>query len=193
MLRAAIVIACLGVPTAFPSAQPAVRPTRVLLLYGLAPDSPTAAQFIERLRSTIRTELPPLVELYVEFLDIDRFPDRKESARLARYLGDKYGGFGIDVVIAAGSVALQFATDQLRGRLQGVPVVFGMTYGGEVDLHALPANVTGRLLSRSLGRTLTMARRAPARPRAGLRDRRLIGRRLKRHGRCPRQYRSHAR
>ena len=136
-----------------------MRPTRVLLLYGLAPDSPTAAPFIERLRTTIRTELPPPVELYVEFLDLDRFPDPKESPRLARYLGDKYGGFGIDIVIAAGSVALQFATEQLRGRLPGVPVVFGMAYGNEVDPHALPANVTGRLLSMSLGRTLTMARR----------------------------------
>ena len=159
VVRAAVVIACLAFRLPTPSAQPAVRPTRILLLYGLAPDAPTAPPFIERLRTTIRTELPPPVEFYVEYLDLDRFPDPKQTPRLARYLGDKYGGFGIDVVIAAGSVALQFATEQLREELPGVPVVFGMAYAHAVDTLALPANVTGRVLSLSLGRTLTMARR----------------------------------
>jgi hypothetical protein len=62
-------------------------------------------------------------------------------------------------VIAIGSVALQFATEQLREKLPAVPVVFGLAYAYAVDTHALPANVTGRVLSLSLGRTLTMARR----------------------------------
>jgi C4-dicarboxylate-specific signal transduction histidine kinase len=159
LVRVAAVIACLASWTAFASAQQAARPTRVLVLYGIAPDSPTSAPYIERLRATIRSELPPPVEFYVEYLDLDRFPDSKQSPRLARYLGNKYGGFGIDIVIAVGSVALQFATEQLRDRLPRVPVVFGMVHEHAVDARALPANVTGRLLSLSLGRTLTMARR----------------------------------
>jgi C4-dicarboxylate-specific signal transduction histidine kinase len=159
LMYVAVVIACLAILTAFGAAQQAARPTRILLLYSLAPDSPTAPAFIERLRTAVRTELPPPLELYVEFLDLDRFPDPNQSPRLARYLGDKYGGFGVDVVIAAGAAALQFATHQLRERLPGVPVVFGMVYGNTVESLALPANVTGRLLSMSLGRTLTMARR----------------------------------
>ena len=159
LVRVAVVIVCLGVPTAFPSAQPAVRPTRILVLYGIAPDAPAAPALIERLRTTIRTELPPPVEFYVEYLDLDRFPDPKETQRLSRFLGEKYGRFGIDIVIAAGSVALQFATEQLREKLPGVPVVFGLAYAYAVDTLALPPNVTGRVLSLSLGRTLTMARR----------------------------------
>jgi len=158
-VRMAVVIACLATLAAVASPQQAVRPTRVLLLFALAPDSPTSAPLIERLRTTIRNELPAPVEFYIEYVDVDRFPDPKQSARLDRYLDDKYSGFGIDLVIAAGSVALQFATEELRDRLPGVPVVFGMAYEHAVDTAALPANVTGRLLSLSLGRTLTMARR----------------------------------
>src|SRR4051812_4707330 len=133
LARVAFATACLVVPTALASAQSAVRPTRVLLLYGHAADAPAAPPFIERLRATLHSELPPPVELYVEYLDLDRLPDQTQSPRLGRYLGDKYGNFGVDVVVAAGSVALRFATEQLRGRLPGVPVVFGLAYGHSVD------------------------------------------------------------
>ena len=171
LIRLAVAIGCLAIPTALGLAQlterPATlaserlngRPTRVLVLYSLAPDSPTAAVFIERLRTTMRAELPEPIEFYVEFLDLDRFPVPKQEPRLAEYLGEKYGGFGVDVVIAVGSPALEFSTKQLRQRLPGVPVVFGMVYGTATETLTLPANVTGRVLSMSLGRTLMMARR----------------------------------
>jgi hypothetical protein len=158
-VRVVVLATCLALPTAHPVAQPIVRPTRVLLLYSLAPDSPTAAPFIDRLRTTVRSELPPPVQVFAEFLDLDRFPDPKQAPRLARYLGDKYGKFGIDIVIATGSVALQFATGPFREHLPNVPVVFGMALAQSVDVSALPPNVTGRLITTSLGRTLTMARR----------------------------------
>jgi len=116
-----IIIACLVGLTALPSAQRAAHPTRILVLDALPPDSPTRGPFLERMSTTLRSELPPPVEVYVEFLDLDRFPDPTQTPRLTRYLGEKYGGFGIDVVIAVGSVALQFATEQPRTRTSPPP------------------------------------------------------------------------
>lgn len=139
-------------------AQTPAEPNRILVLYAPAPDSPTAAPFIERLRATMRTELARPVEFYEEFLDLDRFPDAARRQQLTRYFNDKYRGFRLDVVIAVGSVALQFATNELRPILPGVPVVFGMTYVHQVNVATLPTNVTGRLITVSLGSTLRMAR-----------------------------------
>jgi C4-dicarboxylate-specific signal transduction histidine kinase len=140
-------------------AQPFPAPNRILILYAPAPDSPTAAPFIERLRLTMRTELAPPAEFYEEFLDFDRFPGPERRQQFARYFSDKYRGFKLDVVIAVGSAALGFATNELRPTLQNIPVVFGMTYAHRVDLTALPPNVTGRLINVSLGSTIRLARR----------------------------------
>jgi C4-dicarboxylate-specific signal transduction histidine kinase len=107
----------------------------------------------------MRTELGPPVEFYEEFLDFDRFPNPERRQQLARYFSDKFRGFNLDVVIAVGSVALGFTTNELRSILPGVPVVFAMTYAHRVDVGALPPNVTGRLITVSLGATLRMARR----------------------------------
>ena len=157
LLAAVLALASTGSSSA--AAQPLPAPPRILILYAPAPDSPTATAFIERLRTTMRTELGPPVEFYEEFLDFDRFPNPERRHQLARYFSDKYRGFDLDVVIAVGSVALGFATNELRSILPRVPVVFGMTYAHRVDVAALPPNVTGRLITVSLGATLRMARR----------------------------------
>ena len=140
-------------------AQPATQATRILILYAPAPDSPTSAVFIERFRATMRAELPPPVEFYEEFLDLDRFPGPERWPQLARYFRDKYHGEDVDLVVAVGSVALRFAVDRLREILRGTPIVFGMTYEHQVDVAELPANVTGRTIGVTLGATLTMAHR----------------------------------
>ena len=152
------VVACLGALSARATAQAVARPTRILLLYAPAPDSPTAAMFIERFRTTVRTELPPPVEFYEEFLDFDRFQTPDRWPLLTRYFRDKYKGFPIDLVVCVGSVALRFETEQLRPLFPNVPVVFGLTFAHRVNLADLPTNVTGRVITVSLGQTLTMAR-----------------------------------
>lgn len=140
-------------------AQAVPSPSRILLLYAPAPDSPTAAMFIERFRSTVRAEMPPPVEFYEEFLDLDRFPGTDRWPLLTRYFSDKYTGYRIDLIVCVGSVALRFATDQLRGVFPDVPVVFGMTFAHRVNVAELPSNVTGRLITVSLSQTLAMAHR----------------------------------
>jgi C4-dicarboxylate-specific signal transduction histidine kinase len=130
----------------------------VLLLYSLAADAPAAPPFIDHLRAAMRSEMSSPVELYVEYLDLDRFPDPRQAVRLTNYLGAKYGDFQVDVIVAAGSVALHFTTDHLREQLPNVPIVFGMAYAHDVDTAALPSYVTGRVLSVSLGQTIAMIR-----------------------------------
>jgi signal transduction histidine kinase len=135
------------------------RPTRVLVLYQQQAETQPMLEFSKALQSSLRKELASPVEFYQEALDLDRFIGREHSSPLAHYLDDKYGGFGVDVIVPVGHRALNFAVDQLSDVLPKVPIVFALCAAPQVEPSALPANVTGRLAAASrFVPTLDMAR-----------------------------------
>jgi len=157
IVLAAAVLAC-SIAAAPPAAraQSARQPVRLLMLYGLPPDAPVVSVFTQRLRQTLRDETTSPVEFYEEYLDLDRFPGR--TTQLARYFAEKYRGVHIDAIVAVGSIALHFATEQLDAFLPRVPVVFALTVENIIDVAKLPSNVTGRLIPLPFASILNMAR-----------------------------------
>ena len=156
----AIAVVALSLCTAPSSAiaQHAQTPTRILLLYQQTAESQPMREFTQRLRLTVQ-ELASPVEFYQEALDLDRFAGRELSSPLIEYFDDKYRGFGIDVVVPVGVLALKFAVDQLDDVLSHVPIVFALCIEPQVQPSTLPGNVTGRLASASrFTPTLSMAR-----------------------------------
>jgi signal transduction histidine kinase len=131
---------CARPPSAM--AQGARKTTRVLLLYQQRPETEPMREFTEALRRTVQQAKTP-VEFYVEALDTERFAGRQRS--LTEYFIAKYRNFGIDVVVPVGNVALTYAVDQLADVLPGVPIVFALGSGPQLDPSSLPPNVTGRL------------------------------------------------
>jgi len=158
-LAAAFLLCAVPVIASRADAQLGPQPTHILLLYAPSPEGKGVVDFTRRLRAAVRNEVASPVEFYDEYLDLDRFPGRDRWPQLARYFADKYRGFRFDVVVAVGSVALRFATDPLRELLPGVPVVFAITAEDAVDVSALPANTTGRLMPTDFASTLALARR----------------------------------
>lgn len=156
---AALAMACAALSSA--EGQSPKRPTRILILYSLAPESPTAAVFIARLHGTLRAELITPVEIFQETLDIDRFPDPQRWQQFLRFYRDKYRRQQPDLVVAIGTLALEFAVDHLRRIMPGVPIVFGMVQpkNDRVDFANLPPSVTGRFTGMTLGQSLAMAKR----------------------------------
>src|SRR3954469_1342972 len=98
------------------AAQAPARPVRVMLLYGVSPELPDVVSFTKQLRTLVRHDAGRPVEFYPEYLDFDRFPNF--GPRLVGYFADKYRGEHIDVVLAIGSAALRFGTQNLRGVLR---------------------------------------------------------------------------
>jgi signal transduction histidine kinase len=142
------------------NAQRAGRPKRVLVLYQQQAETKPMLDFAQRLRATISHDLAAPVEFYQEALDFDRFVGREQSSPLASYLDEKYGRFGIDVVVPVGGRALKFAVGPMAGVLPNVPIVFALCAAPTTDPATLPANVTGRLAPASrFAPTLSMARR----------------------------------
>jgi signal transduction histidine kinase len=139
---------------------PAVRPTRVLVLYQQQAETQPMLDFTQRLRATITRELGRPVAFYQEAMDFDRFTGRERATSLSEYLDDKYRGFGIDVVVPVGGRALRFAVEELDDVLPKVPIVFALCASPQTDPTSLPARVTGRLAASSrFVPTLQMARR----------------------------------
>lgn len=157
IVLAGAVLACsIAVAATSVGAQKARQPVRILMLYGLPPDAPVVSVFTQRLRQTVRDETTSPVEFYEEYLDLDRFPGR--TIQLARYFAEKYRGLQVDAIVAVGSIALKFATEQLDAVLPRVPVVFALTVENIIDVAKLPSNVTGRLIPLPFDSILNMAR-----------------------------------
>lgn len=99
------------------------------------------------------------VRLYVEYLDLVRFPEAAHDALLAAYLGEKYRGVDLDAVVAGGRQALDFV-NRRRGRAwPGVPVVFLGVPDGAPELGALDDRTVGVLLPYPLVATAELALR----------------------------------
>jgi signal transduction histidine kinase len=158
-IAAYVLLVCAVAAGSGTRAQAPTRATRILLIYGLATQSPSAPAFIERFRATVREDLPKPVEIYEEYLDFERFPGPLPGAQQAQYLSDKYKDEPPHLIVAIGAPALSFSIDRMRVVMPDVPIVFGLTYAHVLSSMRLPPNVTGRTVSITLGATLLMARR----------------------------------
>src|SRR5579885_1835225 len=102
---------CLGTGEAWPAAEA----KRVLVLFETESNLPAAVIAGAALRKALLSKPSDLVD-FDEFLDLDRFPEPAHRALMARFLREKYAGTPVDVVIAAGSQALDFMLEH-RGDL----------------------------------------------------------------------------
>jgi signal transduction histidine kinase len=153
---AAILVTCaVAGPTA--AAQEPVQPVRILLVYGLSPELHEVALFTKQLRLTMRNDVARPVEFYQEYLDLERFPDF--APRLVDYFDDKYRGYRVDVILAIGSAALRFSTENLRRVLPNVPVVFALVNDNQLGVPVSQSNVTGRMAPYPFASVLDLALR----------------------------------
>jgi hypothetical protein len=75
------------------------NPRHVLLLYGTQKDLPMNLLIGSQLRSTFREKLGDGVDLYSEYVDASRFPDKGYPRKLLEHLNDKYSARGLDLIV----------------------------------------------------------------------------------------------
>ena len=98
-------------------------PRNVLVLYSDNRVLPGLAVIDETLDSVLRTEYGPEIELFNEFLDLDRSRPAAYEDDLVAFLRKKYAGTQIDAIVAVRSPALKFLLQRRDQFLPGVPVV----------------------------------------------------------------------
>jgi signal transduction histidine kinase len=154
----ALMVVMICSATAPLNARPVQEATQILIVYGHDANAPGLIAFADQLKALLREEIPGGLEIYDEFLDLDRFHDPDRSLQLSRYFAEKYQRFRPDAIVAEGAQALRFATDRLATLFPGVPIVYGLVFEPIINFSDLPANVTGRRLPLPFALTFSLAR-----------------------------------
>jgi signal transduction histidine kinase len=155
MVCSIAVLVAIGFAAACPAAGQ-VRRSVLLLDQGYV-GSPWYDAYSNAFRSALAGRSDEGIAIQAEHLDFGHFSDPEHVDILRAYLLGKYRNSPINVIVAAGPKALEFAL-QVRGELgSNVPVVFSI-----VDTATLarlrPSNATGHILQYTLRDQITSAR-----------------------------------
>jgi signal transduction histidine kinase len=155
MVCSIAVLVAIGFAAACPAAGQ-VRRSVLLLDQGYV-GSPWYDAYSNAFRSAFAGRTDEGIAIQAEHLDFGHFSDPEHVDILRAYLLGKYRNSPINVIVAAGPKALEFAL-QVRGELgSNVPVVFSI-----VDTATLarlrPSNATGHILQYTLRDQITSAR-----------------------------------
>jgi signal transduction histidine kinase len=118
-------------------------PRSVLIVSQWDPDLPFYAAWSSAFRATLNATSREPISLYSEALDLSRFQSPTNQENFRRYLQEKYRDKGIGVIVAVGSLALEFV---LRVRLEispTAPLVFSVVDEATTAKLKLPSDVTG--------------------------------------------------
>ena len=129
----------LGVPGA--SAAP-IKKT-VLMLFPFQHDLPMHVLAVQALREEFARANDFTLDLYDEFLDLNRFPERAYKQQLIDLYAAKYRNKPVDLVIVQSEEMLNLWLEQRGKLLPDTPVVFFDTLTESVAARQLPRNVTG--------------------------------------------------
>jgi signal transduction histidine kinase len=117
-------------PAAVAAEQPEARPRRVLALYDYSKDTPSHVIWDRTLRETLEAAGPGRIEYQAEFLDAARFPGPAHDAVMHDYLGRKYAGAPVDVIVAM-QMSTRFLLGPGKDLFPGVPIVHTVDVGSQ--------------------------------------------------------------
>jgi signal transduction histidine kinase len=120
---------------------------RPRLLFIVESDSrlPVVKMLMAGVEEELGPEFTTRSEIYVEYLDLLRFNDRRELELIRSFLIERYGRLSLDAVGVLGSNALSFVLDNRDDIAPGAPIIFGGF--GEVGLKSALAGRTPPNLS----------------------------------------------
>ena len=124
-------------------AQHVARPKHVLVLYWDDQDHPANVDFSRNLRAALQSAAPGGFEYYSEYLESNRFPDKRQSELLRDYILQKYTGRTINVAVATTSAALDFLLKYRSELFPNAPIVFAATYQPDPPQLSSGAGATG--------------------------------------------------
>src|SRR5262249_19618875 len=131
----------------------------VLLIYGDQKDLPMNLIVDGRLRSIIREKLNDGVDLFSEYLDVSRFPDKRSRRRLLEFLHDRYSARGLDLIVVIDSAALDQVLLHRDWFFPATPVVFCCVTEAEYKARRIGPGVKGIPAKLDYGPTLELALR----------------------------------
>jgi PAS domain S-box-containing protein len=134
-------------------------PRRALLLYPYDNEHPFTLSAGAAIRKRLTEKSPSKIDIYSDFLDIDKFASDSDEARAARYLAEKHAREPPEILIPLGTEAYRFARKYRETFAPGVPIVFCCVTPELATAGDRPRDVTGDYGEFDAGKTLALARK----------------------------------
>ena len=134
-------------------------PRRVLVIHSYTTQVPASAAAGMSATKRISERLGGQIEIYSEFLDLERFAADGYEARMARHLAEKYYDRKPAAILAVGATSLRFVVQNRTALDFDAPVIFGLTSRTRLAEVGHDAGVTGVISEFDLTKTLSLAQR----------------------------------
>lgn len=152
----AVRLAMYGTPSVALEVVRRVRRVLILYPYDERIAATTAAGEAVRTRPLEATKSD--IDIFSEFLDLSRFPEKAHVEHIAHFLAEKYADRRPDVLIALGEEAASFMVSNRKTIAPGAQVIFaGLSSATAVKLQ-LPNEVIGAFAELDIVKTLELAR-----------------------------------
>jgi signal transduction histidine kinase len=96
---------------------------RIFFLESLSPVTPAAVRTIEAFKQRLREKTTENFDIYVDYMELVRFPSQAHADRTAQYLAGKYSEVAPDLVVALGRAAVPFMTKYRDAIAPNVPTI----------------------------------------------------------------------
>ena len=130
----------------------------VLILHSNQRPTPAQVVIEDTLRTVVAAGFERPVQVFSEYLDDEWASLQTYGAAEAAFLGSKYGGRNIRVIVADALPALQFTLEYRDRILAGVPVVLVAVARDRVDRTTFPADFVGNFEDNDPTPTLQLAK-----------------------------------
>jgi signal transduction histidine kinase len=138
------------------AAEPA--PQSVLIIDQSELNSPIGRPIRTAFGSALNASDAAAYTTYFEFLDVQRFSDRRSLEITQNYLKEKYSNKQIGLIVVFGPSALNFILTFHSVLWPSAPIVFSVIDDTEIDKSRLPPNVTGITIRRNFQMVVDAAR-----------------------------------
>jgi len=111
-------------PSAFALASELPQPTNVLLLFSAAPGQPLLDLTLSEFRKTLQEGHGRPLNFFVEYLEMERFPDKSQIRAQINFIKKKYTREKMDLLISIGPDVLLLISQYLSPDFDTVPTIF---------------------------------------------------------------------
>ncbi|MBT1514451.1 PAS domain-containing protein [Bradyrhizobium sp. SRL28] len=129
------------------------------MLEGLTATQPAGVRTLEAFKSRLKERGVQNIEIFIEFLELGRFPGQAHETRTAHYLKEKYSENPPDLVIPISRGALAFSLQYRSTVAADTPIVYCCTAASSVTAMNVPRNVPGVVTEYNWLQTLALAER----------------------------------
>jgi PAS domain S-box-containing protein len=135
------------------------QPRRILLLEGLTVTQPAGVRTLEAFKNRLKERGVENIEMFIEFLELGRFPGEAHKTRTARFLAEKYSANPPDLLMPISRGALAFLLQHRSTIAPNTPIVYCCTAASAVTAMNVPRDVIGVVTEYNWLETLALAER----------------------------------